>query len=534
MTQILLVLLIGVALLAVIARVVPSPRTIDDAYITFRYSRNLVDGEGFVYNPGMRTLGTTTPLYTLLMAAISFVTGSEDYPWFALIVNALADAGTAMLLAWLAYRLSGQLVLAVTAGVVWAVNPLSVTFAVGGMETSVSVFLALAAVTCYMTRRERWMAFFAALAVLTRIDTLIWVGLLLLHQLIIHWRATRDAGLPRNLHTLRRRIPWQSWLIFGLVLLPWFVFSVAYFGTLLSNSLSAKTVAYVVTSGQAMERLVQVIATPFMEHHALGIVGFFLGLVLYPALSVVGARYASNHAPRLLPYLLYPWVYIAVFSLMNPLMFRWYVVPILPAYILAVLLGLWALVSAAAERAGRTRALPAFLGIIGAVTVAFTLSAWELHPDHGPDRPAPQAAWFDLELNYQDVGEMLRDEYHVTDDTVIAIGDIGAVGYYSHGRILDTVGLVTPELSAYYPVDEALLAENANYAVPPAIILDYQPEYVVLMESYIREGLAKMPEFHALYAEIRFIPTDYHGEGMLVFQRRDLAKSSDGAQNRGH
>jgi len=53
--------LIGVALAV---RLLAGPRTIDDAYITFRYARNLADGLGFVYNPGQQVLGTTTPLYT--------------------------------------------------------------------------------------------------------------------------------------------------------------------------------------------------------------------------------------------------------------------------------------------------------------------------------------------------------------------------------------------------------------------------------------------------------------------------------------
>ncbi|MBZ0305706.1 MAG: hypothetical protein K8I82_06525, partial [Anaerolineae bacterium] len=51
-------------LVALLARILPQPPTVDDAFITFRYSRNLVEGNGFVYNPGDKVLGTTTPLYT--------------------------------------------------------------------------------------------------------------------------------------------------------------------------------------------------------------------------------------------------------------------------------------------------------------------------------------------------------------------------------------------------------------------------------------------------------------------------------------
>lgn len=40
----------------------------EDAYITFRYARNLANGNGFVYNVSERIYGTTTPLFTLLLA----------------------------------------------------------------------------------------------------------------------------------------------------------------------------------------------------------------------------------------------------------------------------------------------------------------------------------------------------------------------------------------------------------------------------------------------------------------------------------
>src|ERR1041385_5066495 len=87
-------LLIAIAVLAIAARLIPGPRTVDDAFITFRYSRNIVEGQGFGYNPGSQVLGTTTPLYTVLMAAFSALVRGEDFQNYAMVVNALADAGT--------------------------------------------------------------------------------------------------------------------------------------------------------------------------------------------------------------------------------------------------------------------------------------------------------------------------------------------------------------------------------------------------------------------------------------------------------
>ncbi|MBN1201532.1 MAG: hypothetical protein JXJ20_06715 [Anaerolineae bacterium] len=526
-TRLLLVTVIAVACLALIMRLVPHPRTIDDAFITFRYSRNIVDGQGFVYNPGSRTLGTTTPLYTVLMAGIGFVTGSEQYPWFALIVNALADAGTAALLVLLVYRLTGSLIPAAVLGGLWAISPMSVTFAIGGMETSVAILWSVAAVYLYLIRRDRWMAACAALGVLTRVDALIWAGPLLLHQAITCWLKTRS--LPAGgLCGLLKRLPWPSWLVFGGVLLPWYLFSLAYFGTLLSRSLSAKQLAYVVGDWHALTRLLQHIATPFFEQDILGVPGIVIGIVLYPGLAWIGTVYAIKRQPRLLPFLLYPWLYVVVFSIMNPLIFRWYLAPLLPAYFLALWLGVWALADSAATSIKQLRLRSAVVLVLGATLTIFSFHAWTLHPDHSPDYPAPDMAWHEIELYYQDMGEMLHDDFGVTGDTVVAAGDIGAVGYYSRAHILDTVGLITPEITRYYPLDRDLLEPDQNYAVPPAIIFDYQPDYIVFMEMFVRKGLALDPAFEQLYAEVAFIPTDFYGDGMILYQRRDLAEGTSG------
>ncbi|NLF75386.1 MAG: hypothetical protein GX573_06790, partial [Chloroflexi bacterium] len=244
--------LAAVVLLALAARIVPQPRTVDDAFITFRYSRNIVEGHGFVYNPGSRTLGTTTPLYTLLMAGIAQATGGEDYPWFALTTNALADALTAALLVALVYRLTQHLLPAAVTGALWALAPMSVTFAIGGMETSVAILWMVAATVAYISERRRLTGIFAALGILTRIDSLIWVGPLLAHQLVVSWRARGVPGEGQATRPWIARLPWRSWLWFGTILLPWFAFSWAYFGTLLSRSLSAKQVAYIVEDWSAL------------------------------------------------------------------------------------------------------------------------------------------------------------------------------------------------------------------------------------------------------------------------------------------
>ncbi|MER3458003.1 MAG: hypothetical protein C4309_04615 [Chloroflexota bacterium] len=149
---------------AVVARLVPGPRTIDDAFITFRYARNLVAGLGFVYNPGEHVLGTTTPLYTLLLAGLSRLLNSGDYPSLALILNALLEGLSVVLLYHLGQALSGNRLFGVALGLLWAIAPMGVTFAIGGMETPLVTFLLIATFYAYLAQRPRLSALLGGLA----------------------------------------------------------------------------------------------------------------------------------------------------------------------------------------------------------------------------------------------------------------------------------------------------------------------------------------------------------------------------------
>ena len=143
-----------------------------------------------------------------------------------------------------------------------------------------------------------------------------------------------------------------------------------------------------------------------------------------------------------------------------------------------------------------------------------------MQPDHGPSRPAPLMAWHEIELLYQDVATDLVANHGVTPQTIVASGDIGAIGYFTRAIIVDTVGLVTPAMRAYYPVDPAIIPSDANYAIPPQMISDTNPEFLVAMESMVRLGLEQDADFTTRYDLLRAIPTDFYGTSMNVYERR--------------
>jgi hypothetical protein len=490
-----------VAALALAARLLPTPRTIDDAYITFRYARNLLAGQGFVYNAGEQVLGTTTPLYTLLLAGLAGLTGWQHYPWLALLVNSLADSLTCLLLVALASRLvkgpAGR-VAGLGAALLWAVSPMSVTFAVGGMETSVFILLLAGAGYFYLTQRLRLAALAGGLLLLTRPDGLLLGGLMASDHLLRAWRS--------------RRPPLAEAGVLLASLAPWVIFAGAYFGSPVPHSVTAKVLAYRLEPEAGLVRLVQHYGTPFFEHEVLGRFWPLAGVALYLALGALGALAASRHNSRAWVLAAYPWLYFAVFAAANPLIFRWYLAPPLPFYFLFILIGLSHLIGRLPRQPSR-----AWLWLPVCVFFLLSLRAWTLRPDHGPQTPAPRMAWHRLELDYTQVGRELA--MRTTPDTIVAAGDVGALGYYSNARILDTVGLISPEALDYYPLDPALYV--INYAVPPDLVLDYAPDYLVVPEVYVRAGLLRERRFTDQYELAWRVDSDIYGsEGILVWQKR--------------
>jgi len=508
-----------IVILALAARLIPGPRTIDDSFITFRYARNLLAGSGFTYNPGQpAVLGTTTPLYTLLMAGLGALSGGVNapFPELALAVNALADAATCLLLVWLGRRAGGRAA-GWAAAAIWAVAPFSVTFAIGGLETSLYVLLLTSTAAAALAGRRVTAALLGALALLTRPDALILLGPLVIERLIAYFSshsgskniqllgATEGSG-PKN------RIFYEV-LAFGLPVLAWGLFATLTFGSPLPNSILAKAAAYHLEPSDALIRLIQHYATPFLEQNLLGTpAAILIGIVLYPTLFVIGARQAWKAAPRLLPWMLYPWLYLVTFALPNPLIFRWYLTPPLPAYFLFILLGLEGLLQKIPFSWKKTL----ILGVLFILPLAPTLSDWRIHPDHGPDRPAPEMAFIKLELLYRQAAAKLfplMDEH-----SLLAAGDVGVLGFYTPGRILDTVGLNSPVSTRYYPLPPEQYV--INYAIPTQLILDQQPDFVVMLEVYGRSTLLKDSRFLQEYHLLEKIDTELYGsDGMLIFTR---------------
>jgi hypothetical protein len=458
-----------------------------------------------VYNPGEKVLGTTTPVFALLMTIFGGILGGVNapFPWIALLLSTLADVATIVFIIRIAENL-GYPKAGIATALIWSIAPMSVTFAIGGMETSVFIFLMSATFYFYSTSSLVPAAFVAGLSLLTRPYALLFLlplGIDRVRRRLIPNRETKQVEV----------ISISEFTAFALPVAVWIAFGFIYFGNPLPNSIAAKTAAYLLPAEAALIRLLQHYSTPFLGHLTFGQVWIVVGFVLFPVLYGLGVLKVIRERLKAWAIFAFPILYLLAYSIANPLIFRWYLTPPLPIFFLGIFLGI--------ERISIDFRRPVLPLLFALLAFGLTLNGWTFRPDHGPTRPAPEMAFIKLELMYEQVGRDLANEIKPTE--VLAAGDIGALGYFSGARILDTVGLITPEVAQYYPLPDSYY--EINYAIAPDLIFDNQPEYLVILEIYGRNELLEEPEFKMNYSLRNVIDTDIYGsDGMLIFERAGL------------
>src|SRR5262245_53041849 len=152
---------------------------LEDALITFRFAGNLAAGRGFAFNPGEPVLGTTTPLFTLLLAGLARIFGTAAIPTLAVAVL-VACGGVAVVCTARGLRAAG--LDGTTAGLAAfavALHPDLVWSTAGGMETMLVVALMAASFDALARGRDGIAGALVGAVVLARPDGAVWAGLVL-------------------------------------------------------------------------------------------------------------------------------------------------------------------------------------------------------------------------------------------------------------------------------------------------------------------------------------------------------------------
>ena len=194
--------------------------TVDDAYITFRYARNLADGHGLVYNVGQAIEGYTNFSLTVVLGA-GMAVGIDPHP-LSKVLGAAASLGTLVVVYRIADRLQPLSALPCIATWLLASSAAFSNWSVFGMESTIFAFLVMLGTLLMFRETEAGEGYVHsglvfAVAGLTRPEAPMYLGLamLLLGRNFLS-RQNIMRGLvflvPIVIHLLWRKAYYGDWV----------------------------------------------------------------------------------------------------------------------------------------------------------------------------------------------------------------------------------------------------------------------------------------------------------------------------------
>lgn len=384
---------------------------VDDAFISFRYAKNLARGLGFVFNPGERVEGYTNFLWTFLMTP-SFLLGIDPL-LFSRILSTACAGGTL----WILLRDSRKRRVPEAPSLALFIPPVlfacQASFSVwllAGLETHLFTLCVTAGILALLREWQDgnpgpW-PLLLVLASLTRPEGLLFLGLA--WALALHGRWKKRSIFPAR-STLSFFLPFLALFV------PYLAWKLVYYGSVVPNTFHAKV-------GYGTEQLARGVS------YFKGFLGKGGGIVFAAPLllffSREGRRIAGLSFFFVLPYCLYV-ILVGGDSMAK---FRFFL-PVLPVLSLMTAESLLLLVTWLTRR----RRSLALAGLT-ALSVFLVLDT---------DRSLV-ARRKEMVEEWIEVGIWLAGRY--PPETTIALGAVGAIPYYSDLTTIDIFGLTEPRI----------------------------------------------------------------------------------------
>ncbi len=449
----------------------------DDAFISFRYVRNFLDGHGLVFNLGERVEGYTNFFWIMLLSFLARLGLPliETARWTG-VLAAVGTLGVALYASRRFYPERGWPWM-IAAPFLLAANGALAYWAGSGLETALFTLLAAAAAAAYFSRPALSLLLLA-LATLTRPEG----GFL--------------AFLFGIIGILLKQKNWKETLTFWgtliLLLLPFAVFKYFYYGSLLPNPFYAKT-------GFSVEYL----------QSGLGYVGLFLkhygGYGLLIILPVLFWKKLSTFSRFCLLVFIGFTLYL-VFIGGDVLKAHRFFVPILFFLYLPVVDGFYIL----SEKIPR-RALAAgtVVLIAGLITYAFPLYYLLIsaEAEKGLIGKMKDSASLFVRHNYAES---------------FATSTIGAFSYYlGDRRVIDMLGLTEPEIARHPEKIDGIVSTWREKNFNAGYVLSEKPEIILFStevkpSSPAERALFLYPEFRQNY-RLEYL---FGNERFIIFYRK--------------
>jgi len=415
------VTLLTVGLLIRLIWVVYTQYTAEDAFITFQFARRLAEGHGFTYNVGDPIYGTTTPLFTLLMAGWLLVTGQGEITFAAHFVDIIASVGSLVILYLILRRTNVPHLAQLLALGVLVISSKIYLIEMQGMETPVVILLMMVSWYAVVADRPHWAGFFAGCLLWTRIDLVFWPVALIAVEMIFNFKNAVRMGV-----------------VTALTYLPWVVFASLYFGSPIPYTITAKWVVYGIPGPPLEIQLATILEylSPFAFDRTFSFEAMLLaiGCITVGIAAWQAIRFGKNRAFLVLP--LFGLLETARLALSGATFFSRYFHPLLWVVLILFAIGLASLWQTLSHRWSISAWIPRCLLAAGLVLMA-TQAVYRLNLSR-------------FEQTYANDGSIkmigLWLNKNSAPNATVYLEPLGYVGYYANRKMYDEIGLVTPRV----------------------------------------------------------------------------------------
>lgn len=442
---------------------------LDDSYIHLQFARNLAAGRGLSYNPGELVTGSTAPLWTALLALLSYLPGNP-LAW-AQAAGALLYLGTVDATWRLARELGLARGLAALAGGLTLATGWLVWSALSGMEVPLFALLSLWGIILHLRERAAALAGGGALPLAAAVLALAALarpeGLLLLALSF----ADRSLLLVRRPPVRRRpelgRLAAGAGLAACVLAGPLLFYRLAG-GSFLPTTFGAK-------GGQLRQWLpnlqyIDTVLAIFLRPQP------FMTLLAGGGVAALVARLGTRRDRGLLPALwlvLLPLAYSTISPAGSHALvgnFGRYYFPLFPVL---VLLGVLGLAEAAANlRLARSALLRALLVALLVAPTLFDLAA--------------HAGVYSLNLANVEAGDVRAARWlaaRLPAEALLAVNDIGVFKFLLPNRVVDLAGIANPELAREVA---ARVAGGVRFEeAMAAAVAARRPDYVAIFPAWL-------------------------------------------------
>lgn len=406
---------------------------LDDPWIHLTFARNLVEYGSFSYYKNeIVTAGSTSPLYTFMLAAGFLITKNEMILSYILGILFFAIS------AFMFYKLSEMLFaneiwLAIAASLVFVLDRWMNFISVTGMETTLFILLLIAAFYYYRKRNSVLTGLMLGLLFWTRPDAVAFIGAITAdYILFLYFRKKSPKENETEPFTKKDLI--KAGAVFGILLAAYFAMNLSLSGSLLPNTYEAKLTYYTPEFRSRTDFLKNEVWGYFTESsYVLFIVPFIIGV-----LKILGDSFKSRYNLFLLPLIfIFAFIFIYWYKLPYAHRFGRYMMPIIPFYIITFIYGARVFFKYFYRYFKDKNTVNALNYIfLGAVIIYSGSSYYEtknVYQDqthHIAIRQVATAKWL---------------KNNTPESSIIATHDVGAIGYYSDRKIVDVAGLINPE-----------------------------------------------------------------------------------------